>query len=174
MITIISGTNRPNNVTSSIAKFYFNELSKRNSQVLFFNLENLPHNFLFENEIYGKKNTELDKIVSTYIDPAEKFVFISPEYNGGYPGILKGFIDSIWPKHFANKKAALVGVASGRAGNLRGMDQLTNVLHYLQVHVLPQKVPVSRVDQLLNANKELEDAETQKVLLAQMEKFLAY
>ena len=64
---------------------------------------------------------------------------------------------------FRGKKAALVGVASGRAGNLRGLDHLTDILHHLQVEVLSFKVPISKLDEVLDengavANKEILDA----------------
>jgi NAD(P)H-dependent FMN reductase len=48
------------------------------------------------------------------------------------PGSLKLFIDACsvreYKQNFKGKKAALVGIASGRAGNLRGMDHLTGVM----------------------------------------------
>ena len=85
-----------------------------------------------------------------YVDKAKGYIFVVPDYNGGFPGVLKSFIDASDPKMWANKKAALVGVSSGRAGALRGMDQLTNVLNYLHVDVFHNKPPMSKIDGLVN------------------------
>ena len=86
---------------------------------------------------------------------ADKFWFVFPEYNGGIPGMLKLFLDAIsvraYKATFHGKKACLTGISTGRAGNLRGLDQLTNILNYLQVIVHPNKVPISSISRLKNA-----------------------
>ncbi len=91
-------------------------------------------------------------------------MFVAPEYNGSFPGILKVFLDAVHPDLNRNKKAALIGVSSGRAGNLRGMEHLTGVLNYLGIHVHPNKVPVSSVTNLMNAEGQIKDENTIKIL----------
>ncbi|MCC6838141.1 MAG: NAD(P)H-dependent oxidoreductase, partial [Bacteroidia bacterium] len=81
-----------------------------------------------------------------------------------YPGILKLFFDAIHPDLNRGKKVGLVGVASGRAGNLRGMEHLTGVLNYLGMHVHPNKLPISSVLALINESGDLVDLNTLKVL----------
>jgi NAD(P)H-dependent FMN reductase len=44
----------------------------------------------------------------------------------------------------------LIGVSTGRAGNLRGMEHLTGMLNYLNMHVHPEKLPVSSVQDLID------------------------
>jgi len=51
------------------------------------------------------------------------------------------------------KKIALAGVATGRGGNLRGLDHLTGIFHYLNVHVMPFKLPISVVAVLIKDGK---------------------
>jgi NAD(P)H-dependent FMN reductase len=84
-----------------------------------------------------------------YMIDADRWIIVSPEYNGSFPGVLKLFIDAIsthkYGETFADKRALLVGVASGRAGNLRGMEHLTGLLNYLKIHVFPQKLPISSI-----------------------------
>ena len=55
----------------------------------------------------------------------------------------------------AGKKALLTGVSTGRAGNLRGMEHLTGILHYMRVIVHPNKFPISVVDRLFNDQRRL-------------------
>lgn len=148
MITIICGTNRPDNQSRKFVKTYQQLVIDKGYACEVIELENLPHNFAFANEIYGIHNEELEQVLNTKFIPASKLVVISPEYNGSFPGILKAFIDAIHPKHFKNKTVALVGISSGRAGNLRGMDHLTGIFHYLGAHVLSLKIDIANISGL--------------------------
>lgn len=104
----------------------------------------------------------------------DRFVFVIPEYNGSYPGIAKLFLDTINPAIWEGKKAALVGVATGRAGNLRGMDHLTAVLNYLKMEVYSQKIPLSSVHQHLNESGTIALTEYSELLKKQIEGFLKF
>jgi NAD(P)H-dependent FMN reductase len=174
MITLFSCTNRPENLTKHVANTYFKRLSLKHEKVLFFSFENLPQNLLFHNEVLGSVNLELDNIYQKYIVQSDKLVFVMPEYNGSFPGVLKLFIDSCPPRHFKGKKTSFVGVATGRAGNLRGMDHLTHVMHHLGAYVMPFQLPVSRVQHLLNSNFEITDEETLKAIDRHIDSFLKF
>ncbi len=172
MLTIISGSNRPGNRTKEFAKHYAGELAHRGVEVQLLSLEDLPRDFIFRNAVFGEENPELENIIKTRIESASEFVFLSPEYNGGYTGVLKSFIDVVPPKFFRKKKAALVGISAGSFGNLRGMDQLTNVLHYLGVHVHPMKVNVQRCESYLNGQNEITDDFLLGLINSQLDGFL--
>lgn len=171
MITIISATNRPNSNTQKIAFSYAQLLEKQGVAAKTLSLEQLTPDMQFMN-LYGKHSDKFQQLLGEYIIPAEKFVFIVPEYNGSFPGILKLFLDAIHPDLNRGKKAALVGVSSGRAGNLRGMDHLTGVLHYLGIHVHPNKLPISSVLGLLDEHGRVKDEMTMLVLEKQVKEFL--
>jgi chromate reductase len=159
MITIISATNRPNSSTLKVAKHYQQLMEQKGEITQLFSLEKLPVDIAF-NELYNKRSVEFQQILDAYITPVNKFVFVVPEYNGSFPGILKVFIDAIHPDLLRRKKVALLGVASGRAGNLRGMEHLTGVFNYLGVFVHPNRLPVSSVLTLLDENGAVKDANT--------------
>jgi len=163
MITIISATNRPNSNTLKVSKFYSQLLDKQGLTNSVLSLEHLPADLSFSN-MFGNKNTDFQKLLEEYINPVQKFVIICPEYNGSFPGILKTFFDAIHPDVNRGKKVAMVGVASGRAGNLRGMEHLTGVLNYLGMHIHPNKLPISSILTLLDENGELKDENTIKAL----------
>lgn len=173
MITLICGTHRPKNVTRRIVDKYKQLLEEKGAQVQTFDLEELPADFVFEDS-FGRRSAETERIIQEKIIPASKLVFISPEYNGSYPGVLKAFLDGVKPNIWKGKKAALVGVASGRAGNIRGMDHLTHVLHHLRIEVFSNKIPISKVDHLLNEDGVLDDPDTIRDLQQQVEEFIAY
>jgi chromate reductase, NAD(P)H dehydrogenase (quinone) len=170
---IISGTNRKSALTQIVAKKYFELYSQNNAaETKYFSLENLPDTIAFS-ETFGQRSAEYETFINENIAWADKFVFLIPEYNGSFPGIIKLMIDSIQPKHFNFKKAAIVGVATGRAGNLRGMAHFSEVLNHIKVNVYFDKPPVSLADKLISDN-ELTDTATIEVLNRQIKGFLAF
>ncbi len=172
-ITIISATNRVDSNTEKVANYYKSALKVKGIDVELFSLKDLPESVL-HTDLYGKRSEGFQKIIDTYVDKQTQFIFITPEYNGSFAGILKVFLDAIPPRMWSDNKACLVGVSTGRAGNLRGMEHLTNILNYLKINVYHNKLPISRVDTLLDANGNLSDTETQKAIDWQLEGFLKF
>ena len=162
-ITVISGTNRPDSYTEIIAKFCENELQKEGLKVNYLSLQKLPETIAFT-EMYGNRTPAFNQLINAYIENTSKFLIIVPEYNGSFPGLLKTFLDAVHPKFWNYKKAGLIGVADGRAGNLRGIEQLTLILNYLKISVYYDKLPISSVTKLVDANKTLTDVATITVL----------
>ena len=134
MITIISSTNRKNSNTSKLAKFVHEQILQKSDNVSFLSLENLPHDFIFS-AFNGLQNGLFNSLIEKHIVPAQKFIFVLPEYNGSYPGILKSFVDCIPPRFFHQKNAALIGCADGHAGALRAVDSFALVLNHIKVNV---------------------------------------
>ena len=167
MYTIVSGTNRKKSNTLNIAKQYAELLSQNNIPNQLLNLADLPKDFIFS-ALYGEFNADFNTILEQYIFNVDGLIIISPEYNGSYPGVLKAFIDGWSPKKLNVKKAALVGVASGRQGNSRGMDHLTNVLNYLNISVIPLKIPISKVTDVIDENGTITDEELKNAIKKQI------
>ncbi|MFN5706126.1 MAG: NAD(P)H-dependent oxidoreductase, partial [bacterium] len=61
MITLVSGTNRPNSRTSLLTNYYKNELEKKGVEVQTIYLQDLPANII-ETDLYGKRSAEFEKI----------------------------------------------------------------------------------------------------------------
>jgi NAD(P)H-dependent FMN reductase len=152
MITLLNATNRPDNRTSVISKTYQQFLISANEPYQYLNLEQVSGEMLIQQSI-GNKQTQLIDLFENYIYKADKLIIVAPEYNGSFPGILKLFIDAMPHKALDGKKIALTGVATGRGGNLRGLDHLTGILHYLNAHVMPFKLPISGVATMLSEGK---------------------
>lgn len=180
MITVISGTNRRNSRTLPVTKQYF-ELFKKHAadKVRLFTLDNLPLDFI-HNGMYNEdgQNKRISEIQDEYILPADKLFFVFPEYNGSYPGVLKLFIDACsirkYKQSFSGKRAGLAGVATGRAGNLRGMDHFADILNHVGTIVMPNKFPLSVVDQLINEEGYITDEATLKAMEAQVKQFIQF
>jgi chromate reductase, NAD(P)H dehydrogenase (quinone) len=155
MITIISATNRPKSNTYTIAKAIFDRLIDQGYEAHFIDLVQL-NGLSITDDMYSEAGQApmLKEMQENVLIPSHKWIIVSPEYNGSYAGILKLWIDmlSVYRRNdtFKGTKICLVGVASGRAGNLRGMDHLTNLFHYLGAHIMPNKMPLSVIGSLLS------------------------
>ena len=180
MITVISGTNRKNSETLLFAKHYterFRSLSQESIKLLA--LEDLPQSMLHP-DMYAadQQSKELADIQDEFMIPADKFFILVPEYNGSIPGIMKLFLDACsvreYKATFKHKKVGLAGIASGRAGNLRGMDHLASVFHHVGSLVFPNMLPISSISQLVDENKTITHEKTLKTIDNQIETFLAF
>ena len=172
---LISATNRPNSMTRKVASFYSKLMINLNFSHDFLSLEDLPKN-MFENDMYfGRVTQEFVDFQKEKLYDVKKFVVVAPEYNGSFPGIFKAFIDACDINQcFHNKKASLLGVAAGRAGNLRGMDHLTNIFNHMKVQVLPLKIPLSGIGNIINDDDEIVAPETISILETQIKQFEAF
>ncbi len=166
MITIISGTNRADSMTLRTANLYYKLLAEHTDQVKLLSLEQWN---------VWERGADMLKVEAEYLLPAEKFIFIMPEYNASFPGILKLMLDnSDIKKSWWHKKAALVGISDGRAGNLRGLEHMTAILHYMKVNVLYNKVLISRIKEEMDNNGVLLKEETSNLVNQQIEEFLKF
>lgn len=173
MTTIISGTNRPESNTLKIAKYYQKELLKKGLETELFSLLDLPSN-LINTDLYGHRSEAFQEIQSL-INKTEKFLFIIPEYNGSFPGVLKTFIDACaFPKSFYDKKACLVGISSGKYGNVRGVEHFNGVCAYLHLNVMPLRLHIGNIKTELDEHENLFKEDTLKFTNEQMNKFVKY
>jgi chromate reductase, NAD(P)H dehydrogenase (quinone) len=165
MYLIISGTNRKDSFTLRIAEIYQSILRKKNLESHILSLVGLE---LLE------RNSSVLELEKKWLIPAEKYIFICPEYNGSIPGVLKCLVDvSDVRKVWKGKKALLTGVSTGRAGNLRGMDHLTAIMHFVGTAVLPNKLPISIVDTLFK-EEEFVHNETLRLIEQQLDEFILF
>jgi len=173
MVTIIAATNRPNSNTLKVAKYYQQQLKLKGVEAGLFSLEHLPIDVL-NTDMYGKRSVEFQRI-QDLINETTKFLFVMPEYNGSYPGVLKVLIDACnFPDSFYDKKAALVGVSSGKYGNIRGVDHFTGVCHYVHLNVLPLRLHIPNIKSELDANGNLIQPDTIKFTNEQIDKFIKF
>ncbi|MGY6561872.1 MAG: NADPH-dependent FMN reductase [Luteibaculaceae bacterium] len=145
MITLIAGTNRSNSKTSLVIKSISNMLQSRDIEHQIIDLSEINPGFYFP-EMYTHRSEEITEIVEKILVPTDTFLFVLPEYNGGFPGALKLFIDACPPSVFHFKKAAMIGISSGKFGCLRGLEHLTGVLQYLKMNVIYHKPTLSGID----------------------------
>ena len=170
---IISATNRPGSSTLKVAKYYQKALRQKGVDAGLLSLSELPDN-LIKSDLYGQRSAEFQTILDV-VDKTEKFIFIIPEYNGSFPGVLKVFIDACsFPESFYDKKAALVGVSSGKYGNIRGIDHFTGVCHYVHLNVMSLKLHIANIKTEFDAEGDLFKEDTLKFTNEQIDKFIKF
>lgn len=156
MITIVSSTNRNESLSFQISLLYQQILKSMNKASKIINLNDLPPDFtstaLYENAGRNVAFNEFRMLMKN----SNKYVFVVPEYNGSFPGVLKAFIDGLeYPGTFVNKKCALVGLSSGVQGGGLALSHLTDIFNYCGMHVLALKVKLARIEANMNDDQEV-------------------
>ncbi|MFB9843464.1 NADPH-dependent FMN reductase [Mucilaginibacter ginsenosidivorans] len=173
MITIISSTNRPGSSTLKVAQYYQHKLREKGVDAGLLSLAQLPAN-LIQTDLYGNRSKEFEPI-QEMVTKTDKFIFIIPEYNGSFPGVLKTFVDACsFPESFYDKKVALVGISSGKYGNIRGVDHFTGVCHYIHLNVMPLKLHIASIHKELDADGKFFKDDTLRFTNEQMDKFIKF
>lgn len=163
---IISGTNRTDSNTYKVALQYQKALADRNIRSELLSLEKMD---------LSARNSEYEQMEKQFLLPSQKYIFIAPEYNASIPGVLKTLLDlSDYKKVWSGKKALLVGVSSGRSGNVRGLEHLTSILNYMNVVVHPNKLPISSIFKLMNGSATISDTETITAINTQLDEFIKF
>ena len=147
MITLISGTNRTGSKSRAIVDLYAAMLEERGEPHQILDLADLPPDFIVS-AMYKNagKNEQFNKLVHM-IETADKFVFVVPEYNSSFPGVLKAFIDALsYPCPFLHKKGALIGLSSGMQGSGLALSHLTDILNYLGMHIMAMKLKLAHIE----------------------------
>ncbi len=174
MITIVVGTNRPDSTSEQVAFYYQSLLTAHEAESQIINLVDLPHDFAFS-ALYKNsgKNAKFNLLRQSILE-AERYVFIVPEYNGSFPGVLKTFIDGMpYPSPFENKRIALVGLSSGVQGGALALSHLTDIFSYLNGNVLGTRVKLIQVEKNMEDGK-VTNALYNQLLNSQIERFLKY
>ena len=174
MIEIISGTNRPGSISAQIAQLYQEMLLKKEVKSQILDLIDLPHDFTVSALYDSAGGNEAFNKLANRLRHAEKMVYIVPEYNNSFPGVLKAFIDGMdYPSPFKGKKCALVGVSSGVQGGGMAMSHLTDIFNYLGMHVLAIKPRLALIEQNI-AEGQITNTLYQQLLEEQVEALIKF
>jgi len=119
-IPVLLGTARRGRMSEHVARFVSSELSK------------LPG---VETELFDVRALDLPEQIkqpafSAAVMRADALVIVAPEYNHGYPGLLKHALDSNL-KEYVHKAVGIVGVSAGPWGGTRVVENLLPVMREL-------------------------------------------
>lgn len=149
MICLISATNRPGSNTRKITNLVRGCYDRHQVPVHVLDLQELPAE-LFHPSSYGQKPDAFESFSSVVVK-SDGLHFVLQEYNGGFPGVLKYFLDMLpFPEAFEGKPVAFTGLAAGMWGALRPVEQLEQIYKYRNAHLFPERVFLPKVNSLLN------------------------
>lgn len=173
MLTILSGTNRPGSSTRKVVRHLEGVYQGLARPFAVVDLLELPPD-AFTSASYAQKPAALQSFVDRML-ASTALVVVTPEYNGGFPGALKYFIDLLpFPASLQGRPTAFVGVAAGEWGALRPVEQLQALFGYRNAYVYPERVFIRQCTRVLDADGNITDADIVKRLAAQAEKFLEF
>ena len=126
-LPIILGTNRKERQSIFVAKWLLGEMEKRAGiEARLFDVKD----FALPQDDYGQGIKDAFPEWRDAIIRANGLVIVSPEYNHGYPGVLKAVLDMLL-KEYIHKAVAFVGVSAGPWGGTRGIEALVPMVREL-------------------------------------------
>jgi len=131
VLPILLGTNRKLRKSVFAAQWLLGEMKKRPEieTRLFDTAEfHLPH------DDYGQEIKDRFPEWREAIVRADGLVIVTPEYNHGYPGSLKGVLDLLL-REYIHKPVAFVGVSAGPWGGTRVIESMVPMVRELGLAV---------------------------------------
>lgn len=117
-IVVLLGTTREGRASEGVAKYVAAELAKLGAEV-----ELVDSRDILKNQPLTETDNEAWMAIA---HAADGFVIVSPEYNHGYPGMLKMVLDGA-DEEYDKKPVGIVGVSSGPFGGIRMIEQIRQV-----------------------------------------------
>ena len=147
-VQIIVGSTRQGRMSDKIAhalKDMVKDRSDITTEVVDLRTYHLP--FLNDEIAPASRKVITDPVIATWsqkISEADAYIIVVPEYNAGYPGVLKNALDSLY-KEWNNKPVALVGYSGGPSGGASALAQLRTVTQAFKMIPVSQdiKIPFS-------------------------------
>jgi NAD(P)H-dependent FMN reductase len=124
-IPVILGTPRQGRMSEHVAIFMVEEITKREGiDTTLIDVRTLPFPLTDAGEAIK------DPQFSATMARADALVLVAPEYNHGYPGLLKHVLDTNL-KEYIHKAVGICGVSAGGFGGTRVIENLLPVMREL-------------------------------------------
>lgn len=150
-IPTILGTARQGRMSEHVARFVLGEIAKRDEvETELIDIRDIPLSMTDAGEAIK------DSRFSATIARADALAIVVPEYNHGYPGLLKHLLDTNL-KEYIHKAVGLCGVSAGGFGGARVIENLLPVMRELGLVTIFSDVNFSRVHDLFDASGKLLD-----------------
>ena len=161
-IPVILGTPRQGRMSEHVAKFVVDEVARRDgvqTELIDIRELRLPTNDAGE--------AIKDPQFSASIMRADAIIIIAPEYNHGYPGMLKHALDTNL-KEYIHKAVGICGVSAGPFGGTRVIENLLPVMRELGLVTIFWDGNFSPVQNIFDASGKLLD----QAYVKRIDKFL--
>ncbi len=161
-IPILLGTPRQGRASEHVANFILSEVGKRKGvETELIDVRALPLSMTDAGE-----NIKIPSF-SAAMERADALIIVTPEYNHGYPGMLKHALDTNL-KEYIHKAVGICGVSAGGFGGTRVIESLLPVMRELGLVTIFWDGNFSKVQQLFDETGVLQDTS----YVQSMDKFL--
>jgi chromate reductase, NAD(P)H dehydrogenase (quinone) len=158
-IVCISGSNRPGNYTSRALGVVSEALRAKGVETVLVDARDLT--LAFPGQPESNDATRLRATVAG----ASGIVLASPEYHGSFSAMTKLIIENLgFPSVMEGKPLALLGVAAGRIGAIKTIEQLRGVCAHVGAIVIPGAVSIAGVRAVFDSDGNVVDAAAEKAL----------
>jgi NAD(P)H-dependent FMN reductase len=155
-IPMLLGTNRKDRQSEHVANWLLQEVQKREDiETKLFD----ARDFNFPTDNYGTAINNLFQDWRDSVTAADGLIVIVPEYNHGYPGILKSILDVLL-KEYIHKAVALVGVSAGPWGGTRAIEAMVPMVRELGLAVTFSDLNFAAVQNQFDEHGKIKDAAT--------------
>lgn len=138
-VVAICGSLNPNSKTKMALTVALRGAAQKGAETQLIELQNFELVFADGNDSnYPPDVFKLRQLVAQ----AHGIILGSPEYHGGYSGVLKNALDLMGFKEFQGKIVGLVGVAGGSTGAINALNGLRTVCRNLRAWVVPNQVSI--------------------------------
>jgi FMN reductase len=102
-------------------------------------------------------------VLREVMNDAVGVVIATPEYHGSFPAMLKLILENMgFPSALRGKPVALLGVAAGRIGAIKSLEQLRSVCSHTGAFVLPSTVSIAGVNRVFDESGKCTDEGTER------------
>jgi len=173
MITVISGTNRPQSNTAKVAGLAVEGLHQAGEKAEILDLAELPIE-LFDGASYGEKPAAFAPFQEAIL-ATDGILTVIPEYNGACPGIMKYFIDMLrFPDSLYEKPVGFIGLSAGPWGAVRAVEQIEMVFQYRHAHLFGRRVFIPHIGKAIGDDGQFVDPDMKKRFAETLEKFVDF
>jgi len=161
-IPVILGSTRRGRQSPRVARF-ISERMRQTGKIETEILDLLEYNFPIMEERLRFRNDPPPGLreFSQKIARSDSLVIVTPEYNNGYPGVLKNALDYLLPE-YQRKPIAIVTVSAGGFGGINCLAQLRLVALGMGALPIPVALPVSRAQDSFEEDGRLKDPAYEK------------
>ena len=144
-IPIIAASTRRDRQSIKVARFVLARLQQR-PNVATELLDLLEFNFPIMEERLHHRDDPPPRLqeFGDKLGRADAFIIVTPEYNHGYPGVLKNALDYLLPE-YERKPVGIASVSAGGFGGISCLAQLQNVLIAMGAVPIPESLSVSHI-----------------------------
>lgn len=137
-IVVVCGTNREGALSRLLAQEAA-QTYRGQAEVDLLDMNELPTTVL-DPQAYKEPSAEVSALVERFLK-CDGALFVIPEYNGSFPGVLKLFVDMLpYPEGFDSRPCGFIGLAAGQFKSLRAVEHFQQVAGYRNAHIYPRRL----------------------------------